>query len=153
MRNSVVAQALLYVLAGPCMYTATRSRVNRSYSRAVRALVDIQDILYPSGHRPRRPGRMPNGYPKFRLWNVELPSSPDSSDSDETAPQDVAPLIGGTGDPSLEAQRVGQKELASLAVLATPHRAQDETVIIGRNNNGHRTVYGNVDDHRVRHSR
>ena len=84
MRTNVVAQALVYVLAGQCMYTATRSRVNRRYSRAVRALVDIQDILYPSGHRPRRSGRMPNGYPSFRLRNVELPSPIDEDyDSDE----------------------------------------------------------------------
>ena len=82
MRTNVVAQALVYVLAGQCMYTATRSRVNRSYSRAVRTLVDIQDSLYPRGCR--RLGRIPNGYPSFRLRNVALPSPIDEGyDSDE----------------------------------------------------------------------
>ena len=81
------------VAACPCMdrrfprasFTCARSHVNRSYSRSVRALVDIQDIRYPTGLISRRAGRMPNGYPRFRLGNVELPSSPDTdSDSDET---------------------------------------------------------------------
>ena len=64
------------------MYTSTRSHVNRRYSRAVRALVDIQAYRYPRGYR--RPGRMPNGYPSFRLRNVALPSPIDEGyDSDE----------------------------------------------------------------------
>ena len=64
------------------MYTFTRSDVNRRYSRAVRALVDIQDILDPRGCR--RKGRMPNGYPTYRLGNVALPSPIDEGyDSDE----------------------------------------------------------------------
>ena len=52
----------------------------------MRALVDIQEILYPGGRRPRlRARQMPNGYPRFRLRNVELPSPVDEGyDSDET---------------------------------------------------------------------
>ena len=67
-------------------YTATRSHVNRRFSRQVRALVDVQEIIYPGGRRPRlRARQMPNGYPRFRLRNVELPSPVDEGyDSDET---------------------------------------------------------------------
>ena len=67
-------------------YTATRSHVNRSYPRSVRALVDIQENIYPGGRRPLlRARQMPNGYPRFRLRNVELPSPVDEGyDSDET---------------------------------------------------------------------
>ena len=68
------------------MYTSTRSHVNRRYSRAVRALVDIQDIIYPSGYTNFRlqTRRMPNGYPTYRLGNVALPSPIDEGyDSDE----------------------------------------------------------------------
>ena len=67
-------------------YTATRSHVNRRYSRSVRALVDIQENIYPSGRRPLlRARQMPNGYPRFRLRNRELPSPVDEGyDSDET---------------------------------------------------------------------
>ena len=68
------------------MYTFTRSRVNQRYSRAVRALVDIQDIIYPNGYTNfrSRTRRMPNGYPTYRLGNVALPSPIDEGyDSDE----------------------------------------------------------------------
>ena len=67
-------------------YAATQYHVNRRYSRAFRALVDIQEILYPGGRRPRlRARQMPNGYPRFRLRNRELPSHVDEGyDSDET---------------------------------------------------------------------
>ena len=86
MRTNVLAQALVYVLQHMYTYTATRSHVNRRYSRSVRALVDIQEILYPGGRRPRlRARQMPNGYPRFRLRNRELPSPVDEGyDSDET---------------------------------------------------------------------
>ena len=52
----------------------------------MRALVDIQENIYPSGRRPLlRARQMPNGYPRFRLRNVELPSPVDEGyDSDET---------------------------------------------------------------------
>ena len=67
------------------MYTFTRSRVIRRCSRAVRALVDIQDIIYPNGYTNFRlqTRRMPNGYPTYRLGNVALPSPIDEGyDSD-----------------------------------------------------------------------
>jgi len=83
--SSVVACPYMDRSVPRISFIRVRSHVNRSYSRSVRALVDIQDIRYPSGHIPRRSGRMPNGYPRFRLRNVELPSPPDTdSDSDET---------------------------------------------------------------------
>ena len=86
MRTNVLAQALVYVLQHMYTYTATRSHVKRRYSRSLSALVAIQEILYPGGRRPRlRARRMPNGYPRFRLRNVELPSPVDEGyDSDET---------------------------------------------------------------------
>ena len=63
-------------------YAATQYHVNRKYSRAFRALVDIQWILYPGGRRPLpRALQMPG----FRLRNRELPSDVDEGyDSDET---------------------------------------------------------------------
>ena len=52
----------------------------------MRALVDIQENIYPGGRRPLlRARQMPNGYPRFRLRNRELPSPVDEGyDSDET---------------------------------------------------------------------
>ena len=52
----------------------------------MRALVDIQENIYPGGRRPLlRARQMPNGYPRFRLRNGELPSLVDEGyDSDET---------------------------------------------------------------------
>ena len=62
-------------------YAHTQSLVNRKYSRALRALVDIQDFLYPGGRRPLpRARRRP-----FRLRSRQLPSDVDEGyDSDET---------------------------------------------------------------------
>ena len=64
------------------MYAYTQRHVSGRYTQGVRALVDIQDSLYPRGYR--RPGRTPNIFRSYRLGNVALPTPIDEGyDSDE----------------------------------------------------------------------